>query len=390
MTDRPRLEVLDGLRFLAAVAVMAAHFMAMDLVWGRRTEDIFPGQVAANGWLGVYLFFLISGFVICMSSWGRGVGAFAVSRVVRLYPAYWLSVVVTAVVLTIWPYVTRGPIDWRDALANLTMVHEPFGVPSIDEVYWTLWVELKFYLLFSLVVWWGLTYRRVVGFCVLWLGAVTAAKAFVPDEYLLVHQVLTTNYAPLFIAGIAFYLMHRFRPTPLLWGLVGVSLLLTLPVALWRNRLTADPGEVPPGPVPVIALLVLCFLLVAGVALGWLHWVRGRWLVVLGATTYPLYLLHLPVGGTMIRLWQDWLPAPLLVALVSAVLVLLAWLVHRYVERPVAPRMKRGLRWLSATVRQRVARTRQGVLPTADRPAAAAGPAIARTPELVGGEPPAP
>src|SRR3990170_483158 len=92
----PRLEVLDGLRFLAAMAVLAYHFTTMDRIWQRPAVDVFPQQTFAYGWLGVYLFFLISGFVICMSSWGRGAGAFLVSRAVRLYPAYWLSVVVIA------------------------------------------------------------------------------------------------------------------------------------------------------------------------------------------------------------------------------------------------------------------------------------------------------
>jgi peptidoglycan/LPS O-acetylase OafA/YrhL len=346
MSDRPRLEVLDGLRFVAAMTVLAYHFTAMDHVWGRQVETIFPSQPAAYGWLGVYLFFLISGFVICLSSWGRGAGAFWISRLVRLYPAYWLSVVASAAVLAIWPYVGH-PAGWRDTLVNLTMVQEPLGVPSVAEVYWTLWAELRFYLLFTLVVWWGLTYRRVVAFCLLWLSAVTVAKAVLDNDHALVHNLLMTNYAPLFIAGIAFYLMHRFRPTLLLWAIVAAAFLLSLPVVLWRNSLEANAGAAVPK-WPAILLLAACFLLIAGVAVGWLRWVRGRWLVVLGAMTYPLYLLHLEIGGTLIYLWQRRMPAPLLVVTVAAAMVLLGWLVHRYLERPVAPLMKRALRWMSA------------------------------------------
>lgn len=201
-----------------------------------------PDQTAAYGWLGVHLFFLISGFVICMSSWGRGVGAFLMSRAVRLYPAYWLSVVAVAVVLTVWPNV-REPVDWHGALVNLTMLQEPLGERAVAEVYWTLWAELRFYLLFSLVVWWGLTYRRVVGFCLLWLGAVTVAKAVVPDGNVL-HEVLMTDYAPLFTGGIGCYLMHRFRPTFLSWGIVAGSFLLAAPAVRYRVTLEAFHGEV--------------------------------------------------------------------------------------------------------------------------------------------------
>lgn len=80
----------------------------------------------------------------------------------------------------------------------------------------------------------------------------------------------------------------------------------------------------------MVLLLALC--LVAAVALGWLSWVRGSWLVVVGAMTYPLYLLHLDLGGTVLYLWQGRVPPLVLVLVVTAAMVLLAWLVHRYVE----------------------------------------------------------
>jgi peptidoglycan/LPS O-acetylase OafA/YrhL len=337
---RPRLEVLDGLRFLAAFVVVAYHFTTLDRIWHRRADEIFPDQTATYGWLGVYLFFLISGFVICMSSWGRGVGSFFVSRAVRLYPAYWLSVIAIATVATVWSYGHKS-MDWQSVLVNLTMFHEPLGQPAVAEVYWTLWAELRFYLLFSLVVWWGLTYRRVVGFCLSWLAATTVVKAFVADGGL-VHHVLMTDYAPLFTGGIGFYLMYRFGPKLMTWGIVAGSFVLSVPAAIYRAGLEDYPGQVVPR-WPAVVLLAVCFLLIGAVARGWLSWVRGRWLVVLGATTYPLYLLHVDFGGTMLYLWQGSMPAPLLVTLVTGAMIVLAWLVHRYVERPLAPLLRRVL-----------------------------------------------
>jgi peptidoglycan/LPS O-acetylase OafA/YrhL len=359
---RPRLEVLDGLRFLAAMAVLAYHFTTMDRVWHQRADSIFPHQTAAYGWLGVQLFFLISGFVICMSSWGRGVGRFVVSRVVRLYPAYWLSVVAIAVVLSIWPFVHKF-VGWDNTLVNLTMFHEPAKAPAVAEVYWTLWAELRFYLLFALVVWWGLTYKRVVGFCVVWLGAVVAAKAFVPHGTV-VHMMLMTDYAPLFTAGVAFYLMYRFRPTMITWAIVGISFVLSVPAVRYRAGLEARIGEVVPT-WPAIPLLAVCFVLIGAVALGWLSWIRGRWLVVVGSMTYPLYLLHLDIGGTMLYQWRNSMPPLLLVTLVTAAMILLAWLVHRYVERPIAPLMKSAMLGTSAAVRRRA----RALLPRSEPPA---------------------
>jgi peptidoglycan/LPS O-acetylase OafA/YrhL len=335
------LEVLDGLRFMAALAVVLYHFTTMDRVWLRRADQIFPDQTAAYGWLGVHLFFLISGFVICMSAWDRGVGSFLRSRAVRLYPAYWLSVLVVGAVAYLWP-VLHGPAGWEGTLVNLTMFQDAVGVPPVAEVYWTLWAELRFYLLFAVLVWWGLTYRRVAGFCLVWLAAVTVTKAFVPDGGI-VHIVLMTDYAPLFTGGIGFYLMYRFGPTILSGAIVAASFVLSVPAVRYRNSLEAYLDKPAPPVWLAVALLAVCFLLIAAVALGWLSWLRGRWLVVLGATTYPLYLLHFDVGGTVLNLWQWTVPPPVLVTVVTVGMVGVAWLVHRYVERPVSALLKRAL-----------------------------------------------
>ena len=375
---RPRLEALDGLRFLAALAVVGYHFTAMDRVWWRPAATVFPDQPFAYGWLGVHLFFLISGFVICMSAWDRTVGEFLISRTVRLYPAYWLSVAVAVVVATFWPFIVRD-VSVASTLVNLTMFQEGVGVAPLNEVYWTLWAELRFYLIFSLVVWWGLNYQRVVAFCVVWLGLVTVAKAVVPDGTI-VHTVLMTEYAPLFTGGIGFYLLYRSgtrvskdtrvsnAPNPrvqpngpasstnqarMAWAIVAVSFLLAVPAARFRASMEADPGQVV-ARWPAVVLLAVCFLLVGAVALGWLSWVRGRWVVALGATTYPLYLLHLDIGGAVLNRLQWTVPPALLVTVVAAAMIVLAWLVHRYVERPLAPLLKRALSSMSTRVHQRV------------------------------------
>jgi peptidoglycan/LPS O-acetylase OafA/YrhL len=351
VTERPRLEVLDGLRFVAAMSVLAYHYTAIAHVWHRSAVEVFPSQPFAHGWLGVHLFFLISGFVICMSGWDRGVGSFLVSRAVRLYPAYWLSVLVVAAGLAVFP-----GLPWRpttvDVLVNLTMFQDAVGVPGLADVYWSLWAELRFYLLFSLLVWWGLTYRRVVAFCALWLGA-TAVATVLPPVGGAVQVVLATDYAPLFTAGIACYLMYRFGPTFASWAIVAVSFVLALPAVLHRNQLESKAGEIIPNG-PVIVLLAVWFLLILAVALGRLSWVRGRWLVVGGAVTYPLYLLHLDLGGALLYLFQWRVPPPLLVLMVTGVVILIAWLVHRYVEQPLAPQLRHALRRLGDRARGRV------------------------------------
>ncbi|MGW2863014.1 acyltransferase family protein [Streptomyces sp. NPDC001205] len=342
----PRLAALDGLRLVAALLVVCYHYLALSRPWGHDPSTIFPGlhHVAEFGWLGVEVFFLVSGFVIGMSVWGRSLGDFAVSRISRLFPAYWVAVPLTALVVKKWPEVSsiRG---WDDVIVNLTMVQAGNNTKNVDDVYWTLFVELKFYVLMALVVLCGVTYRNLLIFC----GAWTVAAALAPS---LGSTVLTAfampQYAPFFIAGIAFHLMRRFGPNALLWGVVGFQLLLAQRYI--HYRIASNLGHVAAEHLPSwpVRLIILAgFATVGAIALGAFDRVQWRWLSTAGAITYPLYLIHMFIGMTLIHHFRDRLPAPVLVGSVVALMMATAWLIHRFVERPaskwIRDSMKRGI-----------------------------------------------
>lgn len=329
-----RLLALDGLRLFAALFVLLYHFTGGS-VWRLPPDDLgWLGEIARYGWLGVQLFFLISGFVICMSSWGRSVGEFAISRVVRLYPAYWLAVLVTGAVVYLVPD-HPGRIPVKEVLANLTMVQERLGVRDLDAAYWTLAVELQFYLLFAVVVWRGVTYRRVVLFSLLWLVAtVSLEAAHVPALPVL----LAIDWAPFFIAGMTIYLMHRFGPTLLLWVITAACWLLAV---LQMAKVHVDSAH---GSFAVRAAIVTVFFaILIAVALGALNWVRWRGMVTAGALTYPLYLLHETLGRTVIRSLRGLAPSWVLLLGLVAGMLALAYAVQRWWERPVARWMRAGL-----------------------------------------------
>jgi peptidoglycan/LPS O-acetylase OafA/YrhL len=348
-----RIAVLDGLRLVAALMVVGFHYTVLAPgQWGIPTEQMFPHvhRVTAYGRLGVELFFLISGFVICMSAWGRGLAAFVTSRVTRLYPAYWFAVLATAAALNLFGHGNwwwDQHVSLRDLLVNLAMLQAPIGVRMVDGVYWTLWLELHFYLLFAIVVWRGLTYRRVVMFCVLWLTASVLIPGTAPPTptwpQAPLDSLIDSNHAPFFVAGVVLYLMHRFRPTILLWGLLGVCYALALNqvalIAVQHTDSTHHALRNRPGSIIMTGM----FAIMIAVALGWLNWVRGRWLTIAGALTYPVYLLHDFIGWLVIGRLHDRVPKwPLLIGLVAGMLVA-AWLVHRLVERPLAGRLKPAL-----------------------------------------------
>ncbi|WP_217197767.1 acyltransferase family protein [Streptomyces buecherae] len=404
----PRLYVLDGLRLVAALMVVLFHYVALYGGWENNPRAVFPSlhAYARYGWLGVEVFFLISGFVICMSTWGRSLGDFVVSRVSRIYPAYWVAVLLTAAVVTVWPQV-RSVAGWGEVVTNLTMLQEGLGVSDVDGVYWTLFIELKFYALFAVVVATGVTYRKCVMFCGIW----TAAAVIAPTaDNTLLDMWAMPLYSPYFVAGIAFYLMHRFRPTALLWGIVLFSMLLAhhhLGERITDNL--ADP-EQPIAHWPAHLIVVLAFGAMALIALGAFDRVRWRWLATAGALTYPLYLVHMYIGLTMIHWLRGLLPAPYIVLTVVVVMLLAAYALHRCVERPLGAwlrgAMRRGIddmrrhsaprpatgRWGRPADSDRVGADRAGATDsgttTADRAVAAGAGAGAGPESLVAAERP--
>ncbi|WP_435602403.1 acyltransferase family protein [Streptomyces sp. bgisy130] len=345
-----RLRALDGLRLLAALMVAAYHYGGRDgeiaQAWGGSPAHQFPtaAPLFAYGCLGVQIFFVISGFVICLSGWGRTLRAFIASRVSRLYPAYWVAILLVTAVFAL-PWVAYKALSPSDVLTNLTMLQQPLGVDRVLGVCWTLWAEMRFYALFALcVVLPGATRGRVVLFCAGWtLAAALAQAAHEP----LLDTVLMPEYAPFFIGGIGLYLLHRYGARdPIAWAIVLVSWLIGQHYAvarLWHSA--SAEGFSYRSTAGIVAVVTLGFALVAAVALGKLHWANWRWLTVAGALTYPFYLVHEHLGWVVVRALHHGagLPSSVTLPLTVGLMLLLAWLLHRFIERPLTPVLKRSI-----------------------------------------------
>ncbi|MGK5732826.1 acyltransferase family protein [Streptomyces sp. URMC 124] len=338
-----RLYVLDGLRIIAALMVVAFHLLAYDGTgWTTSVKGHFPSTYLLSyyGWLGVQLFFLISGFVICMSCWGKRVGDFAISRVTRLYPAYWFAVLVTALSLWLLPGVRDVP-TLSNLAVNLTMLQDAMGVDRVDSVYWSLWVEVRFYLLFVLVAWKGITYRRLVIFCLGWaVAGLFAAKV---DNELLT-MVVMPEHCWYFIAGIALYLIYRFKPNALLWTIVAGCFLLGQHFLVAAHRSNQYYAGYKAPLWPALILLAGIFAVMAAVAVGLTNSITWRWLPTAGTLTYPLYLLHEDIGWIFIRHTERRLHPYVIVAILIVGLLIVSWLVHRCIERPVGRWMRQKLK----------------------------------------------
>jgi peptidoglycan/LPS O-acetylase OafA/YrhL len=351
-----RLAALDGLRLIAALAVACYHLTVAWRLDGQNSPQWFLPTVShltVYGFLGVEVFFLISGFVIGMSTWDRSLGEFFTSRVSRLYPAYWACVLITTAVVIYLPIKGGVPISniptLREIAVNLTMLQEPLRIRMVDSVYYTLFVELRFYLLFAAVVAFGLTYRRAVIFCAVWMTVAVIAPALGEP---VVNILAVPDYAPYFIAGLAAYLVHRFGKSPLLFGIIGFAWLLS------AQRVYDRVDTLKPGfhvrHWPAVVIVTIAYAVILAVAFGWTNRITWRWLSTAGALTYPFYLLHQRIGYTLIRhaYQRTHLPAGLLITGTILLVLALAWLVHRIVEKPLSTWIQKALRRSLADLRK--------------------------------------
>ncbi|RPK33118.1 acyltransferase [Streptomyces sp. ADI93-02] len=348
-----RLAAVDGLRLIAAVMVAAYHFLGTPTphFWGKtELRDIAPTlhQISGYGWLGVEFFFIISGFVICMSCWGRTPAQFAVSRVSRLFPAYWVTILLVVVVVLIaqaahWP--AAATIDPRTVLGNLTMVPGPLGLDLVSGVSWTLWVEARFYLLMAVLLVFGLSYSRMVVFCAAWLFMAVIALELHSD---LLNEILLTRYAGLFISGIVLYLMRRFGQSLMLWLLLAFAWCyeLTLLQVRVAEHTTSSSAEGHVSWMMCASVLTVCGGLVAVAGIGPLARVQWGWLITAGGITYPFYLVHQSIGVPLAKGILRAIPqigGLTSVAGALTCMLILAALIHRWVERSFGSYLRRRL-----------------------------------------------
>jgi peptidoglycan/LPS O-acetylase OafA/YrhL len=250
-----------------------------------------------------------------------------------------VGIALTSIVL----YTVPQPIKHLDAgriLTNLSMLQRGLGVKDVDGVYWTLWAELRFYMLFAIVIAMGVTYRRVMAFCVIWTAAAIFAEYGNSD---LLATLVEPRYAPFFIGGIGIYLMHRFGSRPEIWLLIAMSWLLGQHKMITFAHAAQEHSRSRVSWAVCACLLALFYAVLIAVARGRLQAFNWRWLTVAGALTYPLYLIHESIGFVVIRHAHRYFAPHVLVALLVVAMLAAAYAVNRLIEEPVARRLKKWL-----------------------------------------------
>ncbi|MDR7384115.1 acyltransferase family protein [Promicromonospora iranensis] len=343
-----RLLGIDGLRFGAAAAVVLYHFTAGSTAasyWGADPAHVFPvlNEITRYGWLAVELFFMISGFVILLSADGRGVAAFVASRVGRLFPAYWACIALTVGLQQVWS--GGRQTNLTETLVNLTMVQDLFAVTGVQVVFWTLLVELKFYLLVVLLLAFGPpTRNRVLALATIWpLAGWAAQESGTPW----LADLLVANYAPYFAVGMLLFLVYRDG-----WELVS-GVLLAGGVALCVKRVleaadrAADMQGVSVSPALAVTVMLTSMIAVWATTIPGRGAPRRRLAAVLGtggALTYPIYLVHTQFGYAVIDTLAPETTRTVALLAAGALSLVLAVGIHYGVERPASARLRRAVR----------------------------------------------
>jgi peptidoglycan/LPS O-acetylase OafA/YrhL len=318
---RPRLAVLDALRGLAALWVGLYHFTGNGAFHAGFPADMPLKWLGTYGWLGVYVFFTISGFILpwTMDRAGyrlRDGGRFLWKRVLRLHPLYLVSAGTMLVPFLVGGSDGMAARTWADWWPHFFYLNDALHRPWLMEIYWTLALEAQFYLAIALIF------------------------------PLLRHRHAALRWAVMAVIIALPPAATTFRSLPMFSALFGMGIL-----TFWR--LSGRAGKLP------FHLALLACGLTTWQAMSWPPALLGvltalaiahatphhRLLEWLGSISYPFYLFHLVVAGLCMPIlgkmprgpWQD--SAAVLGLLAISLLLSLA--MHRWIERP-------SMRWSSA------------------------------------------
>ncbi|BCG89011.1 acyltransferase [Mesorhizobium sp. 113-3-9] len=322
--ENRRYEVIDALRAIAVMLVLIFHYTS------RFPADYirFDHQMELpwQGVVGVYLFFIISGYCIAMTAERAGtVWMFWLQRFTRLEPALIACIAVTLVVVAALGLPGRD-VSALDGLENASWVPLFVPTPLVDGAYWSLLEEAKFYFVFGLIfhLWPDRVLALFTGFTV--LGAIAQFSGLWSDHQALIYPFkgIATSY--FFFPYSLFFLMGiaARRSTRAVQTVVTAGCLVVV-IKLWGGSSFS---------AWVIALSILG---VIGVQLRDIKIWRG--VSYIGLISYPLYLLHQNVGVAIIRWLAPWIGSPyvrigIAFCTVVAIAAFIAWAVeHRFRRR---------------------------------------------------------
>lgn len=297
-SSRRKIEGIEVLRFLLAFGVMIYHYAYFGPLSGK-VAGVAPGpDWLVAGRFGVSAFFIISGFVIIYSAGERGAMAFARARLARLMPAMLICSTVSAAVLAIIPGTLPAPSlgVWAKAASTLGLL---LGGPYVDGSYWSITIELRFYLYVFFMLLFLRNTRRIQALTVVWLVLSFAAMA--NYDFTALRLLTLSPHSGYFIVGIILYCWMILDDCRFALWAMGPGLVL----AAWQSWVEfSHIAEMGGGQSTVwtgVGAAVLSLLLVRIMTFGIDNSALAAKARVVGAMSYPLYLFHQALGYRVIE-----------------------------------------------------------------------------------------
>jgi peptidoglycan/LPS O-acetylase OafA/YrhL len=342
-----RVQALDLLRLVAVLGVVLFHYGFRGPAAPGQTLVAIPelAAVARYGFLGVPIFFVISGFVIAYSAQGRTALGFTIARVARIYPTFVLCMTLTCVAAFLLgqPSFQTGLAQW---LANLFIAAPALGQPYMDSAYWSLVVEVTFYGWVAILIAVGLFPRRIDTIVLVWLGISVLNELTI--DAAVVEKIFLADDSGFFATGLMIHEFYRGRRDIRLQCLLAASVATAVFQAVHNLAwLRGQTGTAFDDWIVAAICLGSIWLIFKATQIRSLPIAPGL-VATLGGLTYPLYLLHQKLGYAVMGWIHPAPPPAILVLAIVAGMILLSWLVWRYFERQAQPWTRQTLNhWAS-------------------------------------------
>jgi len=322
-----RLELLDYGRFFAAIIVIFFHYTFNGIANGKidsltHIEPLI--DFTKYGYLGVELFFMISGFVIFHSAQNRTPAEFAVARAIRLYPSYWFAVIFTSIFAWYWGNDLMSVTPFQ-IMANFTLLQNYLGIENVDGVYWTLAYEIKFYVLVFFMLIMG--FQKYLNLLFM-LWPVAMLVAFITGFD---HFPYLGGYFYYFSAGALFAILQENKSLKYLLSMV-ISFVLCLLYSTSNASLKAELvgvnfSENIVGTIIIIFFAFFIFLITKKAQLLALPHSK-----ILGALTYPVYLIHAHFGYMFISKYGTEENKIIIYTVTLTIVLSVSYFIHKAVE----------------------------------------------------------